>query len=73
MNTLLLQYEIDIILSLTSGHINVWMTDIHPIVRQHKHNTLSWLSFYIECLMEIALEEQTKPVQSGLRHFGTKF
>lgn len=65
MNTLLLQCEVDIILSLTSGHINVWMT-IHPIVRQYKHNTLSWLSFYIECLMEIVLEEQTKPVQSGL-------
>lgn len=58
--------EGDTTLSLTSGHINVWMTDIHPIVRQHKHNTLSWLSFYVECLMEIALEGKTRPVQSDI-------
>lgn len=72
MNTLLLQCDIDITLSHTSGHINVWMTDIHPIVSQHNHHTLSWLSFYIECLMEIALVGKTKPVQSDLS-LGTKF
>lgn len=35
-----------------------------PKARQHKHNILSGLSFYIECLVEIALEEKTKAVQS---------
>lgn len=64
-STLLLQCEI-LTLSLTSGHMNVWITDTHPGVRQYKHNKLPWLSFYVECLMEIALEEKTRPVQNGL-------